>query len=179
MLTKENTVLVVVDIQGKLATLMHEKERLYANVNRMIEGAKALEIPIIWTEQLPDKLGITDPEIALHLGGMKPLVKKTFSCCGDPAFLEKLRSFSRRQILLTGIETHVCVYQTAADLLKAGYEVQLVRDAVSSRIPDNYFLGVERIKELGAKLTSVEMSLFEMLKVAEGDQFRQVIKIVR
>ena len=71
------------------------------------------------------------------------------------------------------------MYQTAAVLLKAGYEVQLVRDAVSSRIPDNYFLGVERIKELGAKLTSVEMSLFEMLKVAEGDQFRQVIKIVR
>lgn len=179
MLTKENAVLIVVDIQGKLATLMHEKNRLYANVNRMIDGARVLEIPVIWTEQLPDKLGVTDPEIAAHLSDLKPLVKKSFSCCGDADFMESLRLMGRRQILLTGIETHICVYQTAVDLLKAGYEVYLVRDAVSSRIPDNYFLGVERIKDLGATLTSVEMALFEMMKVAEGDQFKQVIKLLR
>jgi nicotinamidase-related amidase len=179
MLTKENAILVVVDIQGKLATLMYEKDRLYTSVNRMIEGARVLDIPIIWTEQLPDKLGVTDPEISAHLSDMKPLVKKTFSCCGDPAFMDKIRSLNRRQILLTGIETHICVYQTAADLLKAGYEVYLVRDAVSSRIPDNYSLGVDRIKELGATLTSVEMSLFEMMKVAEGDQFKQVVKLLK
>ena len=179
MLKVENAALLVIDIQGKLATLMREKESLFANVIRMINGAKALEIPIIWTEQLPDKLGETSPEIKEVLQGMEPLVKKTFSCCGDDIFLKQLSSLNRKQILLTGIETHVCVYQTAMDLLNSGYEVHLVRDAVSSRIEENYHLGVEKIKDAGAKLTSVEMSLFEMLQVAEGEKFKQIIRIVK
>ena len=179
MLTKEYAALVVIDIQGKLATLMHRRELVYKNVIRMIKGAGVLDVPVIWTEQLPDKLGDTIPEIKEALEGIQPLVKKSFSCCGDNAFLKQLSSLGRKQILLTGIETHVCVYQTALDLLEAGYEVYLVRDAVSSRIEENYHLGVERIREAGAKLTSVEMSLFEMLKVAEGDQFKQIINIVK
>ena len=179
MLRAESAVLVVIDVQGKLATLMREKENLFANVIRMIKGARALEIPIIWTEQLPDKLGETSPEIKEVLEGLKPLVKKTFSCCGDDAFLKQLSSIDRKQILLTGIETHVCVYQTAIDLLGAGYEVHLVRDAVSSRFEENYHLGIERIKDAGAIMTGVEMSLFEMLQVAEGEKFKQVIQIVK
>lgn len=179
MLKKENTALVVIDIQGKLATLMHQRENLFANAVRMIRGARVLGLPVIWTEQLPDKLGATSPEIQKELEGLKPIVKKTFSCCGDDAFLAELSRLNRKQVLLTGIETHVCVYQTALDLLKSGYEVHLVRDAVSSRIESNYHLGVERIKEAGASLTSVEMSLFELLRVAEGDQFKQIIEIVK
>ncbi len=179
MLSKENAVLVVVDVQGRLATLMHKKERLFENVIRMIKGAKVLGIPIIWTEQLPDKLGPTAKEIAEALGDAKPLVKKTFSCCGHNQFSAELEALNRKQVILTGIETHVCVYQTAIDLLDKGYEVHLVKDAVSSRIKQNYRLGVEKIKDAGAELTCVEMSLFEMLKVAEGDQFKQVIQIVK
>ena len=179
MLRKENAVLIVIDVQGKLATLMHEKENLFANVIRMIRGAKVLDLPVVWTEQLPDKLGDTSPEIKQELEGLKPLVKKTFSCCGDSAFLQELKRLGRKQVLLTGIETHVCVYQTAMDLLKSGYEVYLVRDAVSSRIEYNYHLGVERIKDAGAALTSVEMSLFELLRVAEGEQFKKIINIVK
>lgn len=179
MLKKENAALVVIDVQGKLATLMHQKETLFANVIRMIKGARVLGIPILWTEQLPDKLGVTAPEIAAVFGDMKPFVKSTFSCCGDSAFLRELRKLDRKQILVTGIEAHVCVYQTTMDLLAAGYEVHLVQDAVSSRIKENYYLGLEKMKDSGAKLTSVEMSLFEMLQVAEGDLFKQIIQIVK
>lgn len=179
MLNKDNAVLVVIDVQGKLSTLMHKQERLFGNIIRMIEGAKVLGIPIIWTEQIPDKLGETAPEIKAALEGVELLTKTTFSCCGGPGFNEKLAGLGRKQILVTGIETHVCVYQTCMDLLKANYEVHLVKDAVSSRIKHNYRLGVEKIKDAGAQLTSVEMCLFEMLKVAEGDAFKQVIKIVK
>ncbi len=179
MLDKKKAVLVVIDVQGKLATLMYQKDNLFANVIRMIEGAKVLGLPIIWTEQLPDKLGETSPEVKRVLEGLTPLVKKSFSCCGDNAFLARLREIDRQQVLLTGIETHVCVYQTAMDLVRDGFEVHLVRDAVSSRIEANYHLGLERIKEAGALLTSVEMSLFEMLRVAEGEQFKQIIRIVK
>ncbi len=179
MLDKKKAVLVVIDVQGKLATLMYQKDNLFANVIRMIEGAKVLGLPIIWTEQLPDKLGETSPEVKRVLEGLTPLVKKSFSCCGDNAFLVRLRETDRKQVLLTGIETHVCVYQTAMDLVRDGFEVHLVRDAVSSRIEANYHLGLERIKEAGALLTSVEMSLFEMLRVAEGEQFKQIIRIVK
>jgi len=179
MLKRENAALVVIDVQGKLATLMHRKESLFANLIRMIRGAKVLGLPIIWTEQLPDKLGETLPEIQKELGGLKPLIKKTFSCCGDDAFLKVLSGLGRKQLLLTGIETHVCVYQTALDLLASGYEVHLVGDAISSRIESNYQLGIERMKGAGAIMTSVEMSLFELLRVAGGDQFKQIIEIVK
>ncbi len=179
MLQKENAVLVVIDVQGKLATLMNKHERLFENVNRMIKAANVLEIPIVWTEQIPDKLGETVPIIKKELEGTNLLTKNTFSCCGGPGFNEKLKELGRKQILVTGIETHVCVYQTCMDLLNSEYEVHLVKDAVSSRIKSNYRLGVEKIKEAGAQLTSVEMCLFEMLKVAEGDNFKQIIKIVK
>lgn len=179
MLQKEDAALIVIDIQGKLATLMHRKELLFQNVTRMIEGARVLGLPIIWTEQLPDKLGETSPEIKKLFQDEKPLVKKSFSCCGDGNFTERLGSLGRKQMLLTGIETHVCVYQTALDLIASGYEVHLVRDAVSSRIEENYQLGIQRIKDAGASITSVEMGLFEMLKVAEGEQFRKIIQIVK
>ena len=179
MLTAENATLVVVDVQGKLATLMHRKEEFYENVVRMIEGAKVLDIPILWNEQLPDKLGETIPQIKEALAGQSPLIKKAFSCCGNPDFVSHLEKTGRKQVLLVGMETHVCVYQTALDLLQAGYEVYLVSDAVSSRSLDNKKVGIHAITAAGAKITSVEMALFEMLKLAEGDQFKKCIKIVK
>jgi len=179
MLDKDNAVLLVIDVQGKLATLMHENQKLFTNINRMIKGARVLNIPIIWTEQTPDKLGETVIEIKNELEGIELLTKKTFSCSGGPGFKEKLNKLNRKQIIITGIETHVCVYQTCMDLLRSHFEVHLVTDAVSSRIESNYILGIQRIKEAGAILTSVEMSLFEMLKVAEGEQFKEIIQIVK
>ena len=179
MLRTEDTVLVLVDIQGKLATLMHEKEQFFANTAKLIEGAKVLDIPIIWNEQLPEKLGRTVPEISEHLEGLAPLEKNTFSCCGNSQFTAKLKSIKREQILLAGMETHVCVYQTVLDLLPEGYEISLVTDAVSSRSLQSKEIAIQEMKRLGAKLTTVEMALFEMLRVAEGDKFKKIIQIVK
>ena len=159
MLKKDNAVLVLVDIQGKLATLMHRKDEFFANAAVLIEALKIMDTPIIWNEQLPDKLGPTIPEIKQLLDGLKPFEKNTFSCCGNAEFLNKLESTGRRQILLAGMETHVCVYQTALDLIPKGYEVYLVADAVSSRTLENKLIGIQAIKDLGAKIISVEMML--------------------
>lgn len=179
MLDRSKAVLVIVDVQGKLAQLMHEKEIFFANVNRMIKAAKLLDIPIIWNEQLPNKLGETTPEAKDQLEGHNPLIKSSFSCCGNTDFNSALAESGRKQVLLTGMETHICVYQTARDLLRDGYEVHLISDAISSRIATNKTVGIEAMRELGAKLSSVEMALFEMFNVAEGDDFRELVKIVK
>jgi len=179
MLDRNQAVLVVIDIQGKLSTLMYEKERLFANVKRMIHAAKLLHIPILWTEQLPDKLGETAPEIKEALTDSNVIVKKHFSCWPNEEFRKELENLGRKQVLVTGIETHICVYQTVMDLLKSKFDVNLVIDAVSSRLEHNYHLAVQKMKDAGATLTSVEMSLFEMFEVAEGEEFREIIKIVK
>jgi nicotinamidase-related amidase len=178
MLKAQDAVLVVIDIQGKLATLMHEPQELYQNAARIIRGSQVLAIPVIWTEQNPEGLGPTIPEIA-DLLKAEPIAKFAFSCCGEEKFTHALRATGRKQVLLAGIETHVCVYQTAMDLLAAGYEVFVVADAVSSRTFSNKHLGLTKMKDAGAELTSVEMALFEMLRVARGEQFKQIIKIVK
>jgi nicotinamidase-related amidase len=178
MLTIDNTVLLVIDIQGKLASLMYEKQRLYDNAARMIRGAGVLGIDVICTEQYPDGLGSTVPEIAEHLN-VEAIPKLAFSCCGEEAFVTALKHTGCTQVLLIGIETHICVYQTAMDLLAGGYEVYVVSDAVSSRTESNRQLGLQRLKDAGAVMTGVEMALFEILKVAKGDQFKQIARIVK
>ena len=179
MLKKEDAVLVVVDVQGKLASLMHGKDEFFLNVRRMIQGAKVLGLPVLWNEQTPEKLGGTVPEVRGELGGLKPFVKETFSCCGCAAFMRALKDTGRRQVLLCGMETHICVYLTAADLLGAGYEVHLAADAVSSRTQRNRDLGTQRMKDDGAHLTTVEMSLFEIMKAARGQEFKKLIQIIK
>jgi nicotinamidase-related amidase len=179
MLKMDNAVLVIVDVQGKLATLMYNREEFFANIVKMAQGAWELGLPILWNEQLPDKLGPTIPQLKDVLKGMEPLVKSTFSCCDNENFMNKLKATNCRQILLAGMETHVCVYQSAEDLIADGYEVYLVADAVSSRKLEDKQIGIEAIKALGAHLTSVEMCLFEMLRVAKGDKFKKIIKIVK
>ncbi|MCP4583925.1 MAG: hydrolase [candidate division Zixibacteria bacterium] len=179
MLKMNDTALIIVDVQGKLATLMHESDELFDNLVKITRGAWVLGLPILWNEQLPDKLGPTISQIKEILKGMEPMAKKSFSCCGNDDFKNKLKASNCHQVLLTGIETHVCVYQTALDLINDGFEVYLVGDAVSSRKLENKRIGIQAMKDAGAKITSVEMALFEMLEVAEGDKFKQIIKIVK
>jgi len=180
MLTLDNTILLVIDVQGKLAQLMDQKEALFDNLSRMIKGAQILEIPILWTEQAPDKLGQTTPEIGQLLSETgRPISKTSFSCCGHPPFAAQLKALERRQILLTGIETHICVYQTAIDLLAQNYEVEVVADAVSARRAENKQIGLARMQEAGARLTSAEMALFELLQAAEGPKFKEIARLVK
>ncbi len=180
MLQTNNTTLVVIDVQGKLAQVMHGKEALFENLQKLIKGVQVLGLPIIWNEQLPEKLGPTIPEVAELLAhSTQPIPKSSFSCCGNPPFLAALQAGGRKQILLTGIESHVCVYQTCLDLLDQGYEVQVVTDAVSSRTAENRQLGLERMQAAGATPTSTEMALFELLRAAEGPKFKEIARIVK
>jgi len=179
MLKMENVALLIVDIQGNLAHSMHGKELLFKNVQKLIKGIQVLGIPILWVEQNPQGLGPTIPEIADILSNIQPISKMSFSSCGNERFVQALKALNRKQVLIAGIEAHVCVYQTAADLVDLGYEVQVVADAVSSRTIENKEIGLQKMRDSGVSLTSVETALFELLKVAEGEQFREILKIVK
>ena len=179
MLKMNNVTLLIVDIQGNLAHLMHGKERLFKNVQKLIRGIQVLGIPVLWVEQNPQGLGPTIREIAEILCEIKPFSKMSFSSCRNEDFMQALKALNRQQVLIAGIEAHVCVYQTAADLVEIGYEVQVVADAVSSRNLADKEIGLQKMRDSGVSLTSVETALFELLKVAEGEQFREIIKIVK
>lgn len=179
MLKMESAVLLLVDVQGKLARLMHDKERLFDNLQQLIKGIQVLGIPVLWVEQNPDGLGPTIPEIADLMPDVTPIPKMSFSSCRNDRFLQALNHLNRRQVLIAGIETHICVYQTAADLLAMGHEVQVVTDAVSSRTAENKAIGLQKMRDAGATLTSVETALFELLKAAEGEPFKAILKLVK
>jgi nicotinamidase-related amidase len=179
MLDRENTLLLVVDIQGNLAQQMYEKEVLFRNVRKLIQGIQVLGLPIVWAEQIPEKLGPTIPEVANLLTGMRPIPKSSFSCCGNPDIMQAIEKNHRQQVLVCGIEVHICVYQTSAELVSKGYAVQVVADAVSSRQLGNKEIGLAKAREAGASITSVETVLFELMQKAEGDEFRQLVKIVK
>jgi len=179
MLTVENSLLVVIDIQGTLAQKMHNKSLVIENLKKMIKGAQILNVPILVTEQIPQKLGPTLPEIAELFANFQPIPKASFSCYGEPEFMKKFNAIGRKQILLTGIEAHVCVYQTALELINLGCEVHLLADCISSRTAENKLISIERMKTEGIKLTTAEMALFELMKIAEGNTFREVVKIVK
>ena len=179
MLDIQNCCLVVVDVQGKLAKLMYDKQALFKNIQILIKAAEILNIPILWCQQCPDALGPTIPEIEQLLTDNEPIDKSAFSCCGAEQFNIKLNDLKRRQALLCGIETHVCIYQTAVDLLRKGFSVDVVADAVSSRTPENKQIAINRMTAEGINISCTEMALFELLKTAEHPQFKQVAKLVK
>lgn len=183
MFSKENTVLLLIDVQGRLAQLMYNKEELFESLNTLIKGLAILDVPIIWVEQIPEKLGSTTPEVAQLLQevmpDLTPIPKKSFSCCGNEKFMEKFKSINRKQVLVVGIETHICVYQTSLDLLNSGYELQVVTDCVSSRKKENKEVGIRRIVQAGGAETTTEMIIFELMKAAEGEAFKKMVKVVK
>ncbi|MDN4493624.1 hydrolase [Ureibacillus aquaedulcis] len=179
MLTKEETVLVLVDIQGRLAEIVHDSELVISNIVKVAEGAQILDLPVLWLEQYPKGLGPTVEKIAQALPNYKPIEKITFSAYDTPEFVEQLEATKRKKVLIAGIETHICVYQTAAQLIHKGYEVEVLADCVSSRTDKNHEIGLDKMMQLGVKVTSVEMALFEMLQIAKGDQFKAISKLVK
>lgn len=179
MIKPENTALVLIDIQEKLTAVMSQREELIQNLQILIQGAQILDIPIHWVEQYPQGLGPTVPEIAELLKGLSPLSKISFSACGQKGFMDQLKAGNRQSILVAGIECHVCVYQTTCDLLKAGYHVEVVLDATSSRSLPNKQIGADKILRMGAELTSVETVLFELLQASGTPQFKQISRLMR
>ncbi|MBF0229383.1 MAG: hydrolase [Desulfamplus sp.] len=183
MFSKENTVLVLIDVQGKLAQLMYNKDELFDSLQTLIKGMAILDVPVIWVEQIPEKLGATIPEVAALMKELmpdvKPIAKKSFSCCGNDKFMEQFKALNRKQVLVVGIESHICVYQTSLDLLNSGCEVHVVADCVSSRKKENKEIGIRRIVQAGGCETSTEMIIFELMKAAEGDAFKKMVKVVK
>lgn len=178
-LDPEKAALVLVDIQGKLSTLMQEEAQLIRHAAILIKAASLFELPIFWLEQLPDKLGPTRPELSSLLPDHQAIHKSTFSACGAEDFQHQLMASGRSQVILAGIEAHVCVWQTALDLLQRAFQVWAVSDAISSRTADNRALGLARMQQVGVRLTSTEMTLFELQGCAEGERFRQLIQLIR
>ena len=179
MLRKENTGLVVVDIQGKLARLVHDSEALIANCATLIKGVQALGLPIIWLEQNPDKLGATVDELGSLLEGKQPITKFTFDGCQEPQFAQAIQAANVNTWLVCGIETHICVYQTASSLKGLGFEVQLVADCVASRTLANKELGVSKLAKSGVEVTGLEMCLYELVGDCRSAEFRDILGLIR
>jgi nicotinamidase-related amidase len=179
MLNIEKTSLVLVDVQGKLAELMYDKESVFANCVILVKAAKILDIPILWCQQYPKALGETIPQLAELLGDENPIDKLCFSCAGHPNFIARLNELKREQVMLCGIETHVCVHQTAMDLLDRDYDVHLISDAVSSRTESNKKVGIQRMRDQGVCISSTEMALFELLRTAEHESFKEIAKLIK
>ncbi len=178
MFTIDNSVMLLVDVQGQLAQMMYEKNKLFASLELMIKGMKILNIPILWMEQIPSKLGPTIGQISCLMEGA-PIEKFSFSCWKEPEFIKKFKALGRNQVLLTGIETHICVYQTGYELLNKGYQVQVAADCVSSRTKENKEIGLQRLVQSGGQITSVEMILFELMQEARGDAFKEMVKLIK
>ena len=178
-LSTETSLLIVIDVQEKIFATMYEQKRVKDNIIRMVEGAKTLKIPIIWTEQYSKGLGPTIPELRAALGGHTCYEKITFSCADDNQILKAVEKVNPRDILLCGIEAHVCVYQTAADFIERGNRVHLVSDAVMSRHKSNHEIALQRMEQIGVNITSVEMALFEFQGAAKGETFKPIAALIK
>lgn len=179
MLVMDDTVLLIIDVQGKLAYQVDRSTLLLDNLQILLKGAQLFQLPLIVTEQYPKGLGPTVPEIKKLLPEYEPVEKNSFNACLKKDFLSRLNSLEKKQFLVAGVETHVCVFQTVAGLLENSKEVHVVSDAVSSRDPWNREKALDRMKDMGAVITTTEMALFELVKVAEGELFRKFINIVK
>jgi nicotinamidase-related amidase len=176
-----NAVLVVIDVQEKLCAAMDQPvlSRLTSNIGILLESALELAIPVVFTEQYVKGLGATLGELKQRVPAASCFEKMTFSCCGNAAFVDQLKQSGRKQIIVTGMETHVCVLQTVIDLLDEEFDVHLVKDAVMSRSPDNRETAIESMVLAGAVPTCTEAVVFQLLKIAGTDSFRKLSKLVK
>jgi isochorismate hydrolase len=178
-LSRDESSLLIIDIQEKLAGVMKMKNAVVGNCLHLIELSKMLHMPIVVTEQYPKGLGHTVGNLRNAMPGHKPVEKLTFSCCEEPIFMKEVKDLDRKTIILTGMETHICVLQTCIGLLHKGFDVHLVRDAVCSRTKENWKTGIEFMRDAGAVITSTETVLFQLLNRAGTEEFRTISKRIR
>ena len=180
-LERDKAVLAVIDVQERLCVAMDEKvlHKLTKNIGILLESATELKIPVLVTEQYVKGLGATLPELKEKTAGATSYEKMTFSCCGSNEFIEKLRKSGRTQIIITGMESHVCVLQTVIDLRDAGFDVHVVKDAVMSRSKQNWQTAIEVMTLAGAVPTCTESVLFQLLKVAGTEEFKKLSKLIK
>ncbi len=171
--------LIVVDLQEKLVNMVHNRKELIDRCSLLLELAGLCDIPVLLTEHYPQGLGVTVEEIKAHLPSYQPVVKRVFSCCGVEEFTSGVAAMGRRQLLVAGIETHICVNQTVHDLLGLGYEVHVAADACGTRFLPDHLAGLEKMRGAGAVIASAEMAVYELVERADTDLFKQVLKLVK
>ena len=181
----ERSCLLVIDIQEKLLAAMHDGDAVTRNAGILMRAAGRLDVPVLASEQYPQGLGPTVDAVAEHFPpgagspSSPPVSKVTFSCAADQDYRDRLLPLKRKHAVIVGIEAHVCVLQTALELTDAGYRCFVVADAVASRTPRNHVLALERMNANGCEIVTTEMVLFEWLRAAGTDEFKELSKLVR
>jgi len=173
------TAALVIDFQEKLFPHIHGHEQLIKNVPILLQGLKALGIPVFVTEQYVRGLGPTIQPVAAALKGIERIEKSTFSCCDESRFMLALAASGFENVIVTGIESHVCVLQTVIDLIHNGYHPVVVEDCISSRSENDKKIAIERMRREGACITTYESILFELLRSSGTDEFRTISKLVK
>lgn len=179
VLSASDSVLLVVDVQDAFLKAIWERERVIENAVKLVEAAKVFEAPVLVTLQNAQRLGGCSQAVADALPQGDCIDKMTFSCLGDDTFRRLIEDTGRRQVLICGVETHICVNQTAHDLLSLGFTVHIARDAVSSRTQANWEVGIEKMRGSGCVITSTEAAIFELLGDASKPEFKQILPLVK
>jgi len=179
LLDKNNAALLIIDIQERLALVMKQKDQVTRNTLHLVELAKMQDIPIVVTEQYPKGLGRTLPGITTALPAHILVEKVSFNCCGEASFNEQVKRLGRKKLIVTGMETHICVLQTSIGFLAGGHDVHLVSDAVCSRTKPNWRSGLEFIRDAGGVVTNTETVLFQLLGVAGTPEFKAISQRIK
>lgn len=179
MLSQEKSGLIIVDVQGKLARMVHESDALLSNIQVLIRGCQILKLPIVWLEQNPQGLGQTVIELKALLKDYQPLEKYRFNACDSSDFIKAITDSGVQQWLVCGIEAHICVYQTSLGLLARNYDVEVVVDCISSRSKANIDLALNKLQRHGASLTNIEMCLYELVKDSRKEEFKQILPLIK
>lgn len=178
-ITSQNSLLLVIDIQEKLFPLLFNKDEFRKNTEKFLKCAKILEIDALLTEQYPNGLGKTCGFILENMPKHESVEKTSFDCCGNKQFNDKLKKFRKKNIIIIGIETHICVTQTAESLIEQGYNVHIAADCISARKPVDHHIGIERMKQIGANLATWEMIVYKFLKSKENKCFKDVLEVLK
>ena len=175
----KNTVLIVVDVQARIVTAMSEWAETERKIGMLCSGFRLLELPVLLTEQVPEKLGETIEPLRELLPMVEALPKTTFSCCGSDRLLKEIGALRPRNVILCGIETHVCIYHTAVDLLESGHHVVVAGDAVTSRSREDHDLSLVAVRQAGARVLGVETLLTGLVGDTRHPRFRDILSLIR
>ncbi len=180
LLDPNQALLLIIDIQEKFRSVIWQSQEMIESAQRMVQGCSLLNIPILISEQYPQGLGPTMPELTAHLPETALFIEKTaFGCYGEPRIQEAIERFNRPQILVCGLEAHICVNQTVVRLLEEDYQVYLIEEAIGARTETNYRLGLKKLYQLGAISSGVEMALFELLGGSGHPQFKAIQRLIK
>lgn len=179
LLDTGNTAVLVVDVQEKLMPVMGRKKRVIDNISMLLELSKTFSLPVILTEHHIRWLGPTLPEIKQALPAYEPITKMHFNCCEVDAFNESLGAGGIENVIITGVESHICIFQTCVSMVEQGYRVHVPQDAVDSRTDDNWKVGLDLMKKAGAMVTSTETVIYQILKKAGTKEFKAMLKLMK